>query len=283
MNYKKTVILIGSISLAIGASFGHDCNLVQGENLAATANNTVVNKKYEKVRPAEAIQQTLINLKAYCCNQHLIQCSDQEIDNLPAKNYPESAYIFDHLLDTAMRRLDGIASTNYQLQPDPMAQQRRTYITQVAEDPLGAQASTIQEQYTNYRKIKNIGNDILKNYNNLQLVTLADKYNNLCEITKNMYQDMRIHTDIIIGSKSDKNSFFNKCEKIVEERVTRETTYVKILMAQKTTKLLENTTQAYTKKHFVEDKMTALRKLIEKVASTFKTIVKQAPVAQQCN
>lgn len=278
------MIILGiSTTLMLGTSFAHDCNLVIGKNIESTISNTTILNKYINVRPTEAVYQWLINLKAYCCNQNLIECSDSEIQNLPSKNYPESAYFFDHLLDIAMRRLDGIATMNYNLEPDPTALERRTYITNVANDPLWSQASTIETQYATYRKTKNIWNDILKNYNNINLVTLADKYNALCIITKDLYEDINIHSDIIIGFKGSQKSFFSKCENITKERVKRENAYVKILMAQKTTKLLENTTQAYTKKHFVEEKMMALRKLIEKVADTFKTIVKQAPVAKECN
>jgi len=54
-------------------------------------------------------------------------------------------------------------------------------------------------------------------------------------------------------------------------------------MAQKSSQLLDEATKAYTKKHFVEEKLTALWNLISKVKSMFETIVQQAPTSQSCS
>lgn len=42
---------------------------------------------------------------------------------------------------------------------------------------------------------------------------------------------------------------------MVNERVKRENGYVKILMVQKSNQLFDESMKAYTKKHFVEEKL----------------------------
>lgn len=69
----------------------------------------------------------------------------------------------------------------------------------------------------------------------------------------------------------------------MRERVKRETGYVKILMVQKSNQLLDETTKAYTKKYFIQEKMMALWNIIAKVKDAFQTIVQQAAAAKTCS
>ena len=51
-----------------------------------------------------------------------------------AKNYPDSTYLYDQLLDVAMRRLDGNNNLAYKLDVDPTGKTRRDFITNAAQD-----------------------------------------------------------------------------------------------------------------------------------------------------
>jgi len=51
-----------------------------------------------------------------------------------AKNYPDSLYLYDHLLDVAMRRLDGNKDLAYDLDVDAGGKARREFITTAAQD-----------------------------------------------------------------------------------------------------------------------------------------------------
>ena len=70
---------------------------------------------------------------------------------------------------------------------------------------------------------------------------------------------------------------------MVQDRVRREYGYVKILMVDKSNQLFDKTSQAYTKKYFVEEKLMALWNLVAKVKDMFQTIVKQAPASKTCS
>lgn len=274
--------------------FAHDCDLVVGKNLDEVVNNYNINYNiYSWALPIEAFKQALINLKAYCCSQ-VVQdsCSAEIKKNLPTL-YPESAYFFDHLIDVSMRRLDGATELAYNLAPDSTATERREAIMKMANNPTGVPARDIEKLYTGYRTLHDIKYDAenfsktLANYNKNDLATfsLADKYGTLCAILKSLYDGIKSNAQdkLTIGWYLDKRSFFNGCQNLVKERVERENGYVKILMVQKSNQLFNETMQAYTKKHFVEDKLMALRTLINKVKDMFQTIVQQAPASKSCS
>jgi len=54
-------------------------------------------------------------------------------------------------------------------------------------------------------------------------------------------------------------------------------------MVQKSNQLMDESTKAYTKKYFIEEKLMALWNLIAKVKDIFKTIVQQAPASKTCS
>ncbi len=286
---KKIVVLIVVIScLTITSVFANDCNLVISGNFNGKVNN-YQSFEYKQIIPEMALTQVLINLKAYCCTRvEASLCSPEEKMTLPKGNFPESAYIFDHLLDVTMRRLDGIQKLAYGLQPDPTGKERRDYITSVANDPTGKQASEIEKKYTEYRTIhdeytKHI-DEVAKKYTEYNSATfsLGDKYNTLCWLMKNIYESLQKNTTIIWGP-FENNSFYSKCKSLVVYRVSRENAYVKLLMIKKSTQLLDETTKKYTKKYFVEEKLMALWSLILKVKDTFKTIIQQAATTKSCS
>ncbi len=213
-------ILIGSIIVTMGIGIlskaaANDCDMVIGDNLE---NNVITYQsknlgydQYINFLPVEAFRQALLNLKTYCCMQVIKKecsekvtekcCSKEEKKSFPEK-YPESAYFFDHVLDVTMRRLDGYAPLAYGLEPDPTALERRKKITKIAETANGGTATEIEELYNTYRKYNKKGiTDIeifLKKYNeNVESISLLDKYRNVCEIIKNLY-DKAKNTDKII-------------------------------------------------------------------------------------
>jgi len=279
-----------SIWAITGSVFAHDCALVLDNNSESILNNYTINyTKYQNFLPVEAFNQALIHLKAYCCSQVTSKsCSQKEKENLP-KIYPESAYLFDQILDVMMRRLDGNKELAYGLEPDPTGSARRQNITEIANNTSGLTPKHIETLYTEYRTLHanttKFTDIVLNNYqkNNLATLSLLDKYTTLCSLTKDIYTKMQKDQTIVIWWYADKNSFFSKCENMVNDRVKRENGYVKILMVQKSNQLFDESMKAYTKKHFVEEKLMGLWNLVAKVKDIFKTIVQQAPVSKSCS
>jgi hypothetical protein len=62
--------------------------------------------------PEEAVERTTKNLRSFCCEQNILRntattktCDDADI---PSNGYfPQSTYLFDHIVDIMLRRLDG--------------------------------------------------------------------------------------------------------------------------------------------------------------------------------
>lgn len=153
--------------------------------------------------PADAIRKAVSNLKKYCCsNNNLIDatyCADVDFSE---KKFPESPYLYDHLLDVGFRRLDAFpdAKSRYTLTPDALGQERRTFITQAGEDKEGTTSKVIMEKYNALRNSKislpaspseSEVNGFIENYNNADRVSLYDKYLTLCEIAKRIYDAIR--------------------------------------------------------------------------------------------
>lgn len=285
----KKLVLTAIISLIAisGSAFAQDCNLISAWNLGIIKDYTSF--KYKNVVPQEAMQQALANLKAYCCKQFISTnpvCKAGK--GKLSTSYPESAYLFDQLLDVTMRRLDGIKSLAYGLNPDPAGKERRDLITKTANTAEGAQAITIESSYKEYRTLHQKEtmdlDQVAANYlgKNSPTLSLLDKYNKLCNLMKDIYLNLQEYPTIIWW-KFENNSFFSACEGRVQDRIKRENTYVKMLMIQKSNQLLDETTKAYTKKHFVEEKLMGLRNIIANVKDTFKTIVQQAPASKMCS
>ena len=295
---KKTILTITIISLGLiqvtFASLSNDCNILTDKKNTIPIDKMIegmVNgygaKWYADVLPAEAFKKALTNLKAYCCTQSFKKyCSADDINN-KTTYYPKSAILFDHLLDVAIRRLDGITWLAYNLSPDPTGLERRTKITEIANSATGMVAKKIENLYTGYREwhirtTMNTGT-VIAGYktNNIATLSLGDKYNTICQIVKEIYNTYA--SSAIIWSDIEANSFLNGCKRLVKERIERENGYVKILMVQKSNQLLDEGTKAYTKTYFVQEKLMALWNLIAKVKDVFETIIQQSPASKTCS
>ncbi|MEI6672335.1 MAG: hypothetical protein WCL02_03015 [bacterium] len=209
-----------------------------------------------------------------------MQCSEKEKNNLPKSSYPESEFLFDQLLDVAMRRLDGITGLAYNLTPDPTGLERRTKITEIAKSATGAQAKEIEKIYSGYRTIHTRGSssNIKAQYNKTGVVSLGDKYTTICGFIKDMYDSIANDNKTLIG-----NNFMKRCNDIIKDKIRREVGYTQILMVQKSNQLLDEGTKAYTKKYFVQEKLMVLWNLIAKVKDMFQTIIQQAPASKTCS
>jgi hypothetical protein len=51
----------------------------------------------------------LLNLKTYCCSSKTLKgtiCEEDKKNNVLPAEFPQSQYLFDHLIDVMFRRLD---------------------------------------------------------------------------------------------------------------------------------------------------------------------------------
>lgn len=155
---KKILAITITIGLAmISSTYANDCSILIDEKKTTLIDDNIEAivsgylESYQNVLPRDAFKKALINLKAHCCTKEIqTSCSPSDIQNIQLP-YPESVFLFDHLLDVAMRRLDGITGLAYNLSPDPTAMERRTKITEIANSANGMPAKAIEDIYIKYR------------------------------------------------------------------------------------------------------------------------------------
>jgi len=291
----------------------NDCDVITG-NIANFKSIVFKNIALEgKILPisnvysGDALDRAIRNLTAYCCKDILKQwnkgpdarCKDS--GKLP-DDWPDSPYLFDHLVDVGLRRLDVL--NNYSdVQPDPTWYARRTFITGVATNPSIIVPKTITDAYSKYRtlsgawmfkkihlKIENMDatelwklQNFLTGYNNENKISLADKYNNLCRIARNIYEKKPWQKITIWGDKLSKGrSYYTDCQNMVAKRINQENTYVKGILINKATDMLQKNFQAIHKQ-FVQDKLTTLQTTISNIRDMIQTVVNQAPYCAKCS
>jgi len=141
----------------LGGVFANDCFILTDEENKIPIDEHIkaivgsYETTYVKILPVEAFERALINLKSQCCKKEIRKtCSESDMQNIKDP-YPESAWLFDHLIDVAMRRLDGVKELAYGLDPDPTALDRRKKITAIATNPKVTTPKDIEKLFTGYR------------------------------------------------------------------------------------------------------------------------------------
>lgn len=290
---KKVLFIIGVSTLAYywGNLFAidNDCWLVNNlqEIQSTKAYKDMLSKSNQQnfigVLPPEALAKAFENLKRFCCQS-------SSIDNTnclwykQAQGYPLSPFLYDHLIDIGLRRLDGVSKFAYGLSGDETGTRRRTFINQAATEQNSPQAKDIAQEYKTYWSTKIAINPesttkqvqiFLQKYNTSE-VSLIDKYNATCEIMKRIYNNIA-NEKILVDNKT-----YEKCQNIVEIRINNEYDYTKTILIKTSNESLHEIYKKYTTKYFIQEKIMGLMNLISQIKSLFSTMVNQAAASKTC-
>ena len=247
-------------------------------------NNTdPIKANLAKAMPKEAIEKAVSNLSSYCCdiNERDESWCTKTNDSI----YPESVYLFDHILDVYLRRLDAKqkgdnwADLLYSLTPDDMWLEWRTFITNIWNNAKGSLPLQITEKFSAMWKLTNKVDSFqdsddstiktrknsltwaIVNYDNW---TLWDKYNLACDLAKYISEDY-----LYITSKKLTTQEYNLCKSLVEKRITNEKTYTQLILMQKANVLLAWNMKSYLNTYFVANKLSELQDNVFNVSSLF--------------
>ncbi len=275
MNWAhKKLLLLGLLVLVLlpSKSFAWDCSFVDSDK------EKKVPVKYSAVFSKEDFNRAVDNLRAYCCNNY----PEMPVCNLANEvdDYPQSEYLYDHLVDVAFRKLDGFTwNYVYGLEPDILWLEWRKIITKVSLSITWDIAGRIWEEYDKYRKLKwyKYNSGFLLDYNNIEKVSLSDKYYFVCDIIKDL-----INEDMIWREKLS-DVYYDKCRAMAYKRIEDENLYVKTVMINASNQLLKSSFDAYLIKYFVQEKLSALKAKIVEFMNIFYTIYKQAPASKSCS
>mgnify|MGYP006948910720 CR=1 FL=1 len=288
---KKLIIIFIVWILALWYTMANDCDMVkpytQWESFGL-----LENWKYENILPKIAMEQAMINLKNFCCMERILtenSCDDDSRidDNL---SFPSSAYLYDHILDVSMRRLDAKAESDngadlmYWLEPDKSWKKWRDFITKHANSKDGsiplqisnefkeyweADTHTLQTWKDNSNKIDELDKlwkSELEKYDDWNLI---NKYMGVCETSLYIYLSTPGDKDIATLKLA-----YNNCETLSNNRIKKEFDYTKAILMQKWNKLLYNNVKTYLDNYFSQNKLISLQQLVFNIKNTFNEINK---------
>lgn len=240
-----------------------------------------------KAMPKEAIEKAVNHLKAYCCDiNYLDNASCWQTNN--NEIYPQSIYLFDHILDVYLRRLDAKQKNDnwedllYGLEPDEMWAEWRNFIIERWNDVKWSLPLEIKDKFSSMRKlsaritnflgdnetnINNWKNSFEENIINYDNRTLWDKYNLACDVTKYISE-----RKLLLSTSKLSTSEYNSCKKLTEARINNEVVYTQVLLMQKGNKLLWSNMKSYLSTYFISTKLMALQEKVFNMATSFAEV-----------
>lgn len=271
--YIVLLIWLSLFSSFVSAGEKSDCDFVD------SIQQKKVITKYSIIFPQDVFDRSIENLRAYCCDKY---ADEMEICKTvgSVEDYPHSEFLFDHLLDIAFRRLDGSTGNYvYNLEPDIAWLERRIFINKASLSITWDMAAKIWTEYEKYWKLKHYKYDdtFFSDYNDIEKVSLSDKYYLTCDALKDM-----INNDMIWRYKlTDK--YYDGCKELAYNRISRENVLFRNVAISTSNQLLKSTFNAYLIEYYVQNKISAFKDKLVEFVGVFYTIFKQAPVAKTCS
>lgn len=281
-----------AITVARSASFcythaqviNNDCQRAY----ARSQSNSTINRQYTNIMPVDVFRRAFLNLKSYCCKANIIGNQNQSCTEEPlADSYGYSPFLFDHLVDMILRRLDGDEKKTYGLTPDPIGKQRRDWINEVADSQDGMMPLAIEQKFSEQRKIlpsvrdfsrdeaKNctsnpedtLWQEFNKNYPNTPLI---HRYKNACQIAACAYNQATLGREREYTLKEG----YDRCIQRIEQRIGDEYLYTKTTAMEKGNQLMLDNMKSYMLDYFSRDRMTQLQDLWFQTTDAFGTVDK---------
>lgn len=279
------VILLSFVSVTYGATktkdyldtskdYG-DCWSLIFPSRRWTDSEDVVKNNMFKAMSKTGLEMAFSNLNKYCCNIKAITWTGCVSTN-DKTLYPESIYLFDHIFDIYLRKLDAKTELLYGLEPDWSGKEWREFITEKGNDVKGSRPIEIKTGYDFYWKLTRYNapfsetdakaiakwNDSTTwNISQYDSWTLYDKYSLACDIVNYITQS--------IQGKTLTESEYQSCTEIVNNRIDRENVYVQTLLMQKANKLLWWNLDSYLGTYFIRDKLSNLEQILFDINTSF--------------
>ncbi len=210
------------------------------------------------------------NLRAYCCSNKLI--SDEKIcENIDStNNFPESPYLYDHIIDVAIRKRDGWEKNAYNLEVDAKTVEYRQYMDEIATLPEGESPDEI------IKKIKELWipktSPTIENYspavcekaiqrNDLSNKTLYEKLSNICTISRCAY-------DAMVKDIPNKDSTiataigYEQCQNMISQKIYYEFSYMNSVINEAANRKLQKNINEYLTNYFARDRLINLQNKI---------------------
>lgn len=298
------MIGIGNVASA------HDCNLFITGSInqieGTLFENTVKDLPALKALTMDGLHRSLINLKTHCCASNILNdnpdmlasCKNDKILITEKTDYPQSPFLFDHLIDVMIRRLaiDG----NYEkVAPDQKAKERREKKDSLAKNAIWVIPPAFSKDYKGNRDLQveylipeynGVSRDSYKKsieeiesqrpmFAKYDERNLATKYYNLCQ------NAIYLMTLIPNQFKSEELVLAQQyCKKLTTKLIDDEADLTAKLIVHKSDLLLHESMKEYADEYLINTRGTSfqdkLTRMTTNLFGVFRMIPKLIPI---CN
>lgn len=205
------------------------------------------------------------NLKDFCCSKSYLE---DDCDSWESKKYPESPYLYDHIVDIWFRKLDWEEELLYDwVELDEKWQERREEIRELANSEDIVSPQVINNTFDQYWDV-------------WWSDWMYRKYQLLCK------ESWLVQTKVfsIFSDDTSVSELTNACNWMLQDRVDRELTYVKSLMNVRWDHFMTTNLINYTDKYFARNRwISLLEKLVHFEALLLQVTKKVNEWTPQCS
>lgn len=255
----------------------------------------------KNILPKDAIDVAVDHLKSACCNRWYL--TEKKICQNVEKNIMDSPFLYDHLLDIFLRRLDAEQKWEknedllYNLEPDSFGLAWRSFINDVWNSYNKVPLEDIVKNYKKYwtlssesfqtlplwdwemfdkilteNKFKNINKIYGKNWK------LVNKYQYSCELVTEIYyllsrSDQNNNFSLFLkGDNYDIYDAYLNCRSLVQNRIFNESLYVKKIVSLEWINGLSEYMVKNLDKMLVQKRMSELSSKISRIKTYMSDI-----------
>jgi len=265
--YKYSIGIVLIITIFVWFSYGQrdgdgDCAMVQGWNLELLPKEVVIGVE---LLPKDAVVRARKNLRAFCCEQKMIRntetnpeiCKDQDI---PAnKQFPQSQYLFDHLVDVMLRRLDGNPDLIYaDVELYPRGKDWRETIREYAIVP----------EWKSPAKLINIAMD---DWIQPKDDGLLPMYKKVCDLAYGYYTSLA-ESKTSPGAQVTEKTHKDTCTSVTDSIIQNELMYIRVIIDLLANRSLWHSMTTYLKDYYANNRLVNLQSTINEMVGAFTTV-----------
>lgn len=321
---KKLMLTALRAFLSFGATFADDCHLFnEGNPYLENYKNQLAplhiwNKEKENiilnVIPQSTLETAFRNLHASCCasnrSSETICNKKGSLENRKKrKNFPESNYLFDHLIDVQLRRWLN-SNTGDESYPnflaDQQAKERYENMEKIIKQAEGVLPTKLNKDYQKYRGIQPDfllpwyqGGNTIEYRNLLEDISQeqnTETRNNQKKIKEFKQRNLRTkllntcptasYLSIILSPRQDLTSSLQavqeNCKKLTEEQLNQQNTMLKQAITFKSDRLTTDTLKNYA--NYFSKRLSHLQTQIVETTTKLQGTMRQIPQLQpRCN
>lgn len=245
--------------------------------------NRVLQKLHPKFFTQQDLKTALWFLQGYCCENIAANTSCPESLKHQTKYYPESPYLFDHLIYVWMSKLDWYKAhcDTLQITCDEQALTWRDKIIKIAESRQWVAPSEILLTFSDLWWSKTDA------YLSSWSQTISARYHVMCEeaqsIFSNIWLTQSSQASLDDGSPNGRlASRSDRCKALIQERYLTELHYIQTLQVEKGMKFYIDNINSYINTYFFQNRWMSLLDVVQEMNSCFTPVLHTVERTENC-